>query len=484
LPSFQLNPAPFCLLDEVDAPLDDANTERYAKLVTAMSKETQFLFISHNKIAMEMAEQLIGVTMQEQGVSRIVAVDMESAAGMLAGVVAYNAWITRKSAPRTVREDDRPAATSPVTEPMLDRADEASAPGQEDGDRIEPVLDGPRRSSVGATPGSDETHDPVLSAVPDAPDTGRSWPQETAKTALAATPMTDAPRTPVQVTLQQVVHPPEKRPGLDALIDVIAPLLLEGVVSGEALLAAMPTTRRVGSKPFAVEGHQRGRTGWEAPRPGHRYRTLQAGVQLANRAGALNDIEFSEFVVKAQAYADAVGAAPDFPDMRAEVARARELDAFASAHDAQLGSPCARAEWPGVPAMWPSRRPATGFCGWALPGRMVLPGSQSGQAPMLSLSFDPQAAMADDPEQSALRELSLVAGGDPCAAQRAALCAHARWPPQRWRTAMDGVVTDDAGQPLSAETMDRIGADLETLYDALDSRDLSAGSAQARRLFS
>jgi chromosome segregation protein len=80
---FQLNPAPFCLLDEVDAPLDDANTERYAKLVTAMSKETQFLFISHNKIAMEMAQQLIGVTMQEQGVSRIVAVDMESAAGML-----------------------------------------------------------------------------------------------------------------------------------------------------------------------------------------------------------------------------------------------------------------------------------------------------------------------------------------------------------------------------------------------------------------
>ena len=78
-----LNPAPFCLLDEVDAPLDDANTERYAKLVAEMSyKGTQFLFISHNKIAMEMAEQLIGVTMQEQGVSRIVAVDMEAALSM------------------------------------------------------------------------------------------------------------------------------------------------------------------------------------------------------------------------------------------------------------------------------------------------------------------------------------------------------------------------------------------------------------------
>ncbi|MBB1077324.1 chromosome segregation protein SMC [Rhodoferax sp. 4810] len=76
---FQLNPAPFCLLDEVDAPLDDANTERYSRLVKSMSKETQFLFISHNKIAMEMAQQLIGVTMQEQGVSRIVAVDMDMA---------------------------------------------------------------------------------------------------------------------------------------------------------------------------------------------------------------------------------------------------------------------------------------------------------------------------------------------------------------------------------------------------------------------
>ena len=83
---FQLNPAPFCLLDEVDAPLDDANTERFCNMVKRMSAHTQFLFISHNKIAMEMAQQLIGVTMQEQGVSRIVAVDMESAATLTAEV--------------------------------------------------------------------------------------------------------------------------------------------------------------------------------------------------------------------------------------------------------------------------------------------------------------------------------------------------------------------------------------------------------------
>jgi chromosome segregation protein len=76
---FQLNPAPFCLLDEVDAPLDDSNTQRFCALVRKMAVNTQFLFISHNKIAMEMAEQLIGVTMPESGVSRVVAVDIDEA---------------------------------------------------------------------------------------------------------------------------------------------------------------------------------------------------------------------------------------------------------------------------------------------------------------------------------------------------------------------------------------------------------------------
>jgi chromosome segregation protein len=80
---FKLNPAPFCLLDEVDAPLDDSNTERFCNMVKRMSSQTQFLFISHNKIAMEMAQQLIGVTMQEQGVSRIVAVELEAAAQLV-----------------------------------------------------------------------------------------------------------------------------------------------------------------------------------------------------------------------------------------------------------------------------------------------------------------------------------------------------------------------------------------------------------------
>jgi chromosome segregation protein len=80
---FRLNPAPFCLMDEVDAPLDDSNTERFCAMVKKMSERTQFLYVSHNKITMEMAQQLIGVTMQESGVSRIVDVDMDAAVKMV-----------------------------------------------------------------------------------------------------------------------------------------------------------------------------------------------------------------------------------------------------------------------------------------------------------------------------------------------------------------------------------------------------------------
>ena len=82
---FQLNPAPFCMLDEVDAPLDDANVGRFCQMVKEMSEKVQFIVITHNKITMEMANQLNGVTMHEPGVSRLVAVDVEAAVEMVAG---------------------------------------------------------------------------------------------------------------------------------------------------------------------------------------------------------------------------------------------------------------------------------------------------------------------------------------------------------------------------------------------------------------
>ncbi|QHI96687.1 cell division protein FtsZ [Xylophilus rhododendri] len=274
----------------------------------------------------------------------------------------------------------------------------------------------------------------------------------------------------------------ERRPGLDALIDSIVPMSLEGLVSGDAALAALPPTRRAGSKPFAVEGRNEASGHWEMPVAGQRYRAFQAGVQLANRTGALNDIEYSEFVVKAQAFADAVNAAVDFPDMRDEVARARELDQFASDHDAQLAFVLRARGAAWSPGYIQQNAARLGFVPGTIPGRMALPAATPGMPAILALSFDTQAALAEDPAQSAIRDLTLSLD--------VAQVLRAEQPFQRLREisaelagAMDGVVTDQNGQPLREEALDSIGMDLEKLYDTLDGRDLSAGSIQARRLF-
>jgi hypothetical protein len=275
----------------------------------------------------------------------------------------------------------------------------------------------------------------------------------------------------------------ERKPSLDALIDVLTPIAVEAAVSGDAALAAMPPTRRAGSKPFAIEGFNDATQQWETPQASQRYSAFQAGVQLANRTGALNEIEFSEFVMKVQAFADAINGACDFPDMRGEVARARELDQFASGHDAQLGFTLRASNAAWSPGYVQQNAARLGFVPGAIPGRMVLPANSPGAPPMLGLSFDTQAALADDPAQTALRELTLSLdvpqvhrGEQPFARMCDAATALA--------AAMEGIITDDNGEVIRAEGMDVIGSDLEQLYDTLDARDLAAGSPLARRLFS
>ena len=341
----------------------------------------------------------------------------------LAALVAWNAWTTRRHTPRQPDQPTVPGAGS--MEPALDPMP-AQDSGQAQPARLDPSLE-------------------------------------------------DAPLGPVPA--------PEKRPGLDALIDVIAPIALDSPVSGEAALAALPATRRVGSKPFAVEGQTEGSGQWEMPQAGRRYTAFQAGVQLANRVGALNEIEFSEFVVKAQAFADAVGGTPDFPEMRDEVARARELDQFAGQHDAQLSLTLRARSTAWSPGYVQQHASRLGFVAGVIPGRMVLPVSGPGALPILSLTFDTQAALSDDPAHAALHELSLSID--------VPQVSRAEQPFERLRDAalalsqsMDGVLTDDHGQPIRAEALDAIARDLEAIYDTLDARDLSAGSPQARRLFS
>jgi len=288
-------------------------------------------------------------------------------------------------------------------------------------------------------------------------------------------PMFDSALAPLTV--------PEKKLGLDALIDVITPIALEGVVSGEAALASLPPTRRAGSKPFGIEAFNDATGQWETPAPGQRYSAFQAGVQLANRTGALNEIEYSEFVMKTQAFADAVNGAPEFPDMLEEVGRARELDQFAGNHDAQLGFMLRARSAAWSPGYVQQHAARLGLIAGALPGRMVLPSVSDGQPPILVLSFDPQAALAEDPTQTALYELNLTLDVTHVDRQEQPF-VRMREVAQTLAEAMDGLITDDNGQPLTPEVLDGIGADLEYLYDTLDARDLSAGSPQARRLFS
>ena len=352
---------------------------------------------------------------------------------VLAVVVGYNAWSTHRNAPK------RPRPPEP----------DPSVEGQPA--RHEPGFEGVGSEAIG--PGN------------------------------RTDPSFDGHSVDLNDALQMPLPPAERRGGLDPLIDAMAPIVADQLVSGDAALAALPTTRRAGSKPFAIEGLNEATQQWEAPVAGQRYRQFQAGVQLANRLGALNEIEFSEFVMKAQGFVDAIGAAVDFPDMLHEVARGRELDQFASEHDAQLNFMLRARHAAWSPGYVQQNASQVGFTAGAMPGRLVFPATEVGMPPVLTLAYDTQAALSDDPEQSAIRDILLsldVAqvhrGEQPFGRLRevaAELCQ-----------SMDGVLCDQNGSPLPAMTMEPITADLETLYDKLDSRELSAGSALARRLFS
>ena len=289
---------------------------------------------------------------------------------------------------------------------------------------------------------------------------------------------------PLEVTLPAVARPP-RRPSVrvDALIDAIATLTVDAPVSGEMALQHQPGSRRAGTKPFQIEGLNAATGDWELPAPGQRYSEFQAGVKMANRSGSLNEIEYSEFVQKVQAFADGIGGFVQFPDMLDVVARARELDQFAASHDAQLALllRAKAAAWtPGFVQQAASRH---GFVAGALPGRLVMPAAEEGAPPVLTLQFDAQAALAEDPEALSLRELTLALDvpQTPAEAEPFAL----------WQEAARGLardleaeVCDDRGQVLGLHAFAAIDVELKKLYSALADRDLAAGSPAARRLFS
>lgn len=340
---------------------------------------------------------------------------------VLAAVVAHGAWSARKAGPRRAE---------PQREPLMDEPSAESGLELSSGERPS-LLDGPS----------------------------------------------------LDATMPMGARPPRKASArIDALIDAIATLTLETPISGEMALSHLPGSRRAGTKPFHIEGLNALNGDWELPQPGQRYGEFQAGVQMANRNGALNEIEYSEFLQKVQAFADGISAFAQFPDMLDVVARARELDHFAAEHDAQLAVVlrARTAVWTlGYVLQMALRH---GFVPGAMPGRLVLPSAEEGAPPILTLSFEPQAALAENPQQSALSELTL--------ALDVPQTAEALEPFATWQEAARGLardieadICDDRAQLLPLQAFATIGQELTALYRALALRDLAAGSSAARRLF-
>jgi hypothetical protein len=276
---------------------------------------------------------------------------------------------------------------------------------------------------------------------------------------------------------------PKRSARLDALIDAIVTLRLEAPVSGEHVLHQLPASRRAGTKPFYVEGLDSETGQWDAPGAGHRYGELQAGVQLANRGGPLNEIEYSEFVQKVQAFAEGVGATAEVPDMLDVVARARELDGQAAPLDAQLSVTLRTngVAWSvGFVQQVATRQ---GLVAGQVPGRWVLPAAEEGAPPMLVLAVDSQAALTDDPQGAVVREcqLSLDVPQTPASVE-----PFPAWHLMGKQLAddLDATAVDDQGQAITLHAFDAIGKEIDDLYRRLEQLDLAAGSPAARRLFS
>ncbi|HSI60880.1 MAG TPA: cell division protein FtsZ [Ideonella sp.] len=358
---------------------------------------------------------------------------------VLLGLVVHSTWSASKKGPRQPVPDSAEAAT-----------------------RVEPTLSGEPAAGAGVEGGGAavtiEGADGFADTTSPAADDG-------------------APLVPP-------VRPMIRRPGrIDALIDAIAAIRPEAPVTGEQAIQHLPPTRRAGAKPFHIEGQNTESGDWETPRAGQRYGEFQAGVQMANRHGALNEIEYSEFVQKIEAFAESLGAMADFPDMLDVVAGARELDAFASQHDAQLAVVMRANSVAWSVGYLQQTAGRHGFVPGAVPGRLAMPGAEEGAPPMLVLSFDSQVALADDPGNAALREMTLSLDVPQTAADIEPFAAwqHAA---RMLADELDATLVDDHGAPITLGAFTAIGQELERLYSALESHDLAAGSAAARRLFS
>lgn len=402
---------------------------------------------------------------------------------VVGGVVVYNAWQSakvRRKMPRPMpadaeqglarhdHEEERPfiepARAGARREPAL-----SDAPRDGEAARIEPSfggvsapLDIPADIQAESTTPNGFTPETAPSEAAEATAPGAA--AESEAVAPAATTISAAPPHVV-----------------DRRIDCVVPIRLAGPIHGEKALPLAQRLRRAGSKPVFIEGKPEGSATWELVQNAQRYEELRAAVQLANRSGPLNELEFSEFVSGVQQLADAIDGAPEFPDMLETVSMARELDAFAAQCDAQLsinvlsdGAPWSANYVQAVASQdgLLLSRDGTRF--------VKLDAKQS---PVFMLQFGDTNFLRDDLTYKGGQMITLILDvpvADEDILPFRLMCDYAKSLAER----IGARVVDDQRRPLPEQALLAIEKQLMTLYARLEEAGIPAGSAATRRLFS
>lgn len=352
---------------------------------------------------------------------------------VVVGVISYNKWQEYK-AKKSVQRAFSSEHDDVLMQPDANMAGEANA-------RIEPVL---ARSDL-------ELADEL--AAQQAQQSEQPGQLDTADSLLVPVPKKELP--------------------IDELIDCTIPLSLAAPVRGERILPKLQVLRHVGSKPVHFVG-QRSDGEWEPVAHGGMYHTLVAGVQIANRSSALNELEYSELIMRLRQISDEIDAEPDVPDMADVMASARALHQFVAEYDAQLS---VNVQSKGAPWAINTLLIALERQGFDLrpDGRLVMSDGEGGH--LFSLSTNVTLAAETTSRLTLLLDVPRVA---PERDAFGAMIACAKMLAAR----LDGTVVDDGGQALSDAALAEIAGQVGTFYSQMGSAEIPAGSPRALRLFS
>jgi len=322
------------------------------------------------------------------------------------------------------------------------------------------VLMNPERAEP-AVPG--ERVEPVL-----APAYDEASPHSATEEELAAADGSAPQEAPVDM----MPLAEEKELPVDYLIDCTIPLALQNPLRGEKILPALQSLRHVGGKPVHFVG-QHVDDGWEVVAHGGRYKALMAGVQLANRSSPLNELEYSEFVMRLRQIADDLDAEPDVPDMAEVMVTARSLHQFVSQNDVKLS---VNVQSNGAPWSVSTLLAALERQGFDVrpEGRLVMPDGDGGV--LFSLSTNVTLAEETTSRLTLLLDVPVVS---PARDGFGAMTACAKMLASR----LDGTVVDDGNQPLPDETLQQIAGQLNAFYAEMEAAEIPAGSTRALRLF-